>query len=208
MSVCASLSLQERAGGGGVTAVMSGATVLWREPTALALALLLVGRGVEARAALHGHDDDDAAQLAKELLAAHPQSRFAKDAAALVERLRARVQTDARAIGVILPLSGEYAAYGKRALIAIRLAFGVTVAEDKPAEAQLDPTTGEALPPKKKDDKLTGTLTTPVGLSLIVKDSAGRPETAQRAVRELVEKDHVIAVLGDILVDTSLPIAL
>ncbi|MBM4279635.1 MAG: hypothetical protein FJ137_02375 [Deltaproteobacteria bacterium] len=162
----------------------------------------------QARAALHGHDDVTAAQLAKDLLAAHPQSRFAKDAAALVDRLRARVQTDARALGVILPLSGEYAAYGKRALVAIRLAFGIPVVEDKPAEPQLNPATGEALPPKKKDETLTGTLTTPQGFSLIVKDSAGRAETAQRAVRELVEKDHVIAVLGDILVDTSLPIAL
>jgi len=162
----------------------------------------------QARAALHGHDDVTAAQLAKDLLAAHPQSRFAKDAAALVDRLRARVQTDARALGVILPLSGEYAAYGKRALVAIRLAFGIPVVEDKPAEPQLNPATGEALPPKKKDETLTGTLTTPQGFSLIVKDSAGRGKTAQRAVRELVEKDHVIAVLGDILVDTSLPIAL
>jgi branched-chain amino acid transport system substrate-binding protein len=162
----------------------------------------------QARAALHAHDDASAAQLARDLLAAHPTSRFAKDAAALVDRLRARVQTDARTIGVILPLSGEYAAYGKRALVAVRLALGMTVAEEKPPEPALDPTTGEAIPPRRRDEKLTGTLTTPSGLRLVIKDSAGRADVAQRAVRELVEEDHVIAILGDILIDTSLPIAL
>jgi ABC-type branched-subunit amino acid transport system substrate-binding protein len=162
----------------------------------------------QARAALHQHDDATASRLAKELVVGHPKSRFAKDAAAVVERLNARVQTDARAIGVILPLSGEYAAYGRRALVAIRLAFKMPVAEEKPAEPELDPATGELLPPKKKDEKLTGTLVTPSGLKLVVKDSGGTAAAAQRAVRELVETEHVIAVLGDILVDTSLPIAL
>jgi ABC-type branched-subunit amino acid transport system substrate-binding protein len=162
-----------------------------------------------ARAALHRRDDATAARLARELQQKHPSSRFARDAAALVERLQARVQTDARAIGVLLPLSGEYATYGKRALVALRLAFGVAVADDRPPEVTLDPATGEPAPaPKKKDDKLAGTLTTPSGVKLVVKDSAGRIDVAQRAVRELVEKDHVVAVLGDILVDTSLPIAL
>jgi ABC-type branched-subunit amino acid transport system substrate-binding protein len=161
-----------------------------------------------ARAALHHHDDATAAQWAKSLLDTHPRSRFAKDASALVERLKARVQTDARNVGVILPLSGEYAAYGKRALLAIRLALGMTVSEEKPAEPQLDPATGELMPTKKNDEKLTGTLTTPSGLRLIVKDSAGKADVSRRAVRELVEQDHVIAVLGDILIDTSLPIAL
>ena len=162
----------------------------------------------QARGALHKHDDATASRLAKDLVATHPKSRFAKDAAALVERLAARVQTDARTVGVILPLSGEYAAYGRRALVAIRLAFQMPVAEEKAPEPQLDPATGELVPPKKKDEKLAGTLVTPSGLKLVVKDSAGTAAAAQRAVRELVENDHVIAVLGDILVDTSLPIAL
>jgi ABC-type branched-subunit amino acid transport system substrate-binding protein len=161
-----------------------------------------------ARAALHQHDAATSSRLANELLSTHPKSRFAKDAATLVERLNARVQTDARAIGVILPLSGEYAAYGRRALVALRLAFQMPVAEDKAPEPQLDPATGELAAPRKKDEKPTGTLTTPTGLKLVIKDSAGSADAARRAVRELVENDHVIAVLGDILVDTSLPIAL
>ena len=65
LAVCGSLQLQERMSSGGgkdsggaganssrpadVTAVMMGTTLLWRDPTTLALALLLVGRGVSAR---------------------------------------------------------------------------------------------------------------------------------------------------------------
>lgn len=57
LAVCSSLQLQESVTMGGgrsahphrsVTAVMSGCTLLWREPTTLALSLLLFGRGVEA----------------------------------------------------------------------------------------------------------------------------------------------------------------
>jgi hypothetical protein len=51
LSICSSLQLQERQGqngaGGSVTAAMTGTTVLWRDATALALGLLLFGRGIE-----------------------------------------------------------------------------------------------------------------------------------------------------------------
>lgn len=61
LAVSSALQLQERAGGGGgggegarggggssnVTAVMTGSTVLWRDASTLALALLIVGRGIE-----------------------------------------------------------------------------------------------------------------------------------------------------------------
>ena len=49
IAVCSALNLQERAGGAGaVTAVMAGPTLLWRDPTVLALSMLVLGRGVEA----------------------------------------------------------------------------------------------------------------------------------------------------------------
>lgn len=154
-----------------------------------------------ARVQLHQRDDAAASVLANRLLKEHPASRFAAQAKDLVARLANVVQVDARAIGVILPLSGEYAAYGKRALVALRLAFNIGAGGD---DTELDPSTGEAVAKKPT----AGTITGPNGLKLIVKDSAGRSETATAAVRELVEKHHVIAVLGDILIDTSLPVAL
>ncbi len=161
-----------------------------------------------ARIALHLHDDETASQTARALVKAHPGSRFAKDAAALVSRLQARVETDPRALGVILPLTGDYAAYGKRALLAMRLAWGLAVAEERPAESVVDAATGELVVEPRKPEKLAGVYQTPSGLRVIVKDSAGKVDVAERAVRDLVEVEHVIALLGDILIDTSLPIAL
>ncbi len=161
--------------------------------------------------ALIAHHQKDAVAsqaLAVDLLKRFPSSRFAKDASALINRLQARVQTDPRVIGVILPLTGEYAAYGKRALTAVRLAFNLTVVEDKQPEPELDEATGELVVRKKAPEQLTGTLTTPLGLKLVIKDSAGKTERAQRAVADLVEQEHAVAILGDILVDTSLPVAL
>ena len=156
----------------------------------------------------HQKDAVGSQALAKDLVKRFPASRFAKDATALINRLQARVQTDPRVIGVILPLTGEFAAYGKRALTAVRLAFNLGVSEEKQPEPELDPTTGELVVVKKPVEVLTGTLTTPGGLKLVIKDSAGRTDKAQRAVAELVEQEHAVAILGDILVETSLPIAL
>ena len=157
----------------------------------------------------HHHKDAVGSQaLAKDLAQRFPSSRFAKDAATLITRLQARVQTDARVVGVILPLTGEYAAYGKRALTAVRLAFNLGVSEDRQPEPELDPETGELVVRKKAAEQLTGTLTTPLGLKLVIKDSGGKTDKAQRAVAELVEVDHAVVILGDILVETSLPIAL
>lgn len=162
-----------------------------------------------ARVAMHQKDDVGAQALAKDLVKKHPGSRFAKDANALITRLQARVQTDANVVGVVLPLSGEFAPYGKRALTAIKLAFNMSIGEDAPPpEPVLNETTGEMEVPKRPPEKLAGTFTSSAGVKLIVKDSAGRADKAQQAVKELVEEEHAIAILGDILVDTSLPVAL
>ncbi len=162
-----------------------------------------------ARVAMHQKDDVGAQALAKDLVKKHPTSRFAKDANTLITRLQARVQTDANVVGVVLPLSGEFSPYGKRALTAIKLAFNMSLGEDAPPpEPVLNETTGEMEVPKRAPEKLAGTFTSSAGVKLIVKDSGGRADKAQQAVKELVEEDHAIAILGDILVDTSLPVAL
>ncbi len=162
-----------------------------------------------ARINAHLRDDAAASSLASELLRKHPKSRFAADAKAMVDRLAERVQVSPATVGVVLPLSGEYAAYGKRALVAIRLAFNMPVGKDiEESDTEVDPETGEVVLKKKREQILVGTLTTSSGLKLIIKDSAGRADVAVAAVKELVERDHAIAIIGDILVDTSLPMAL
>lgn len=170
-----------------------------------------------ARVHVHLRDYASANDMAARYTSRYPNGRWAKDARALQASLAARVQVDAKAIGVLLPLSGKFAAYGQRTLTAIQLGFGVSPKEEEqPPEPELDPKTGDAVQPtegeapkpKKKPASLEGTVTTPGGLKLVIKDSAGDPVKTRQAVKDLVEKDHVIAILGDILLDTSLPAAL
>ena len=73
---------------------------------------------------------------------------------------------DRHAIGCILPLTGKYAAFGKRALDAIILATGVfDTAGDSP-------------------------------LQLIIEDSKSDPERAREAVERLVEGERVMGIIG------------
>ncbi len=78
------------------------------------------------------------------------------------------------AIGVILPLSGDYAAFGKSVLNGIFLASGV-----------FGPWSAELLP-----------------VDIIVKDSKGDPSVTINAVEELFS-DDVIAIIGPLLSKTS-----
>lgn len=170
-----------------------------------------------ARVHVHLRDYAAANDMATRYLTRYGSGRWAKDARTLQASLQARVQVDAKAVGVLLPLSGKYAAYGKRALTAIQLGFGATPKrEAPPPEPELDPATGdvvapkeaEAPKPKEKAPSLEGTVTVPGGITLVVRDTAGDPVRTRQLVEDLVAKDHVIGILGDVLLDTSLPAAL
>jgi ABC-type branched-subunit amino acid transport system substrate-binding protein len=169
-----------------------------------------------ARVHLHLRDYASSNDMTARYLQRYPTGRFAKQAQGLKEQLAARMVVDNKVVGVILPLSGDYAAYGKRALTAVKIGFGVAVKADAPPpEPQLDPATGEpvqpppdAPAPDKKKKNLEETFTTPAGLKVIVRDSAGDATKVTSIVRDLVQKEHAIAILGDILLDTSLPAAL
>lgn len=80
------------------------------------------------------------------------------------------------AIGVVLPLSGDYAAFGKSVLNGIFLASGV-----------FGPWSAELLP-----------------IDIIVKDSKGDPLVTVNAIEELFS-DDVIAIIGPLLSKTSVP---
>ena len=169
-----------------------------------------------ARIKTHLGDDETGSALAGELIKRHPSGRYAAAARALQARLATRVQVDPKVIGVVLPLSGEFAAYGKRALVAIRLAFNLPVGKepgdgadaDAEVNSEVNAETGEVVPKKKAPEILVGTINVPGGIRLVVRDSGGRAETATAAVRDLVEGQHAIAILGDLLIETSLPVAL
>lgn len=162
-----------------------------------------------ARVHMHLRDMTSASAMASRYGERFPQGRYAKQAMTLQQALASRMVTEANRVGVLLPLSGEYQAYGKRALTAMKIGFGIAPpADEPPAAPEIDPVTGEPIIKKKKDVKLEETFTTPSGLKIFVKDTAGDGSKAAAQVRDLVERDHVIAILGDILLDTSLPAAL
>jgi ABC-type branched-subunit amino acid transport system substrate-binding protein/Tfp pilus assembly protein PilF len=169
-----------------------------------------------ARVHVHLGDYTSANDMVTRYVSRYPGGRWVKDARALQASLQARVQVDAKAIGVLLPLSGKYAAYGQRALTAVELGFGVSPKEEAPPPTpELDPKTGDAVPPSedapkppKKAESLDTTLTAPSGLRIVVRDTAGDPVKTRQLVKDLVEQEHVIGILGDILLDTSLPAAL
>jgi ABC-type branched-subunit amino acid transport system substrate-binding protein/predicted negative regulator of RcsB-dependent stress response len=76
-------------------------------------------------------------------------------------------------IGVILPLSGSFAHFGNESLKGILLAAGVF----------------DGLPQARER----------ANVKLIVRDTAGRPEQAAAAVRELAENPDVRAIIGPLL---------
>ncbi len=112
------------------------------------------------------------------------QLRTAPSAGRWADRLR---QLDAqlsqarlvrpRAVGVILPLSGTYGAFGKRVLAAVELGLGLF------SGAGVQPPT------------------------LYIEDSKNDPNTAAAAVRRLVERYKVMAIIGPVGAATSLAAA-
>ncbi len=156
-----------------------------------------------ARIHLHLRDDREALTRLETYIERYPTGRFIEDATKLRDALNKRVVVNPRTVGVLLPLSGVYQGYGQRVLTAVLLGAGLKVDDglyDKDAGK-----TGEGrytLPVKAA----AGAPAEPI--TLVVKDTAGDPQVAQEHVRALVEEEHAIAIIGDILLDTSLPIAL
>jgi len=76
-------------------------------------------------------------------------------------------------LGVVLPLSGPFGRFGEETLQGILLAAGIFGAADGTAPES--------------------------GVKLLIRDTAGRPELAAQAVRELAEDANVSAILGPML---------
>jgi len=77
-------------------------------------------------------------------------------------------------LGCLLPLSGKRAPFGKRALKGILLA--TEAFSDTPEE---------------------------IAVTLFVKDTAGTPAGVGEKIRELIEKNHVQAIIGPMFLDTT-----
>jgi ABC-type branched-subunit amino acid transport system substrate-binding protein/outer membrane protein assembly factor BamD (BamD/ComL family) len=151
-----------------------------------------------ARVLVHLRDYRSASKFAQQYVDQYPRGRFAGDAKKLKSQLDARVQVEPKTLGIILPLSGKFAAHGRGALSAIQLGFGFPVewpelSEEEKEEGKVPP----EIVVQEKD-----------GIRLVIADSQGNAEVAVGRVNTLVEKHHVVGILGDMLIDTALPVAL
>ena len=101
-------------------------------------------------------------------------------------------------IGVVLPLSGAYAAYGEESLRGILLAAGIfdgTDASTAPAPASSPaPTPAAARVPAAP---------APGRVRVVVRDSGGDPVRAVAAVRELARLENVAAIIGPLRSNVS-----
>jgi len=114
----------------------------------------------------------------------------------LAERARPRTDGARGTIGVVLPLSGRFAAFGEESLRGILLAAdlfaqpGESSSADYPDDG-LDEQDGMRRAPERE-------------IRLVVRDSEGDPVKAAEAIRELASNDSIVATIGPIFSAESL----
>lgn len=96
-------------------------------------------------------------------------------------------------IGVVLPLSGDFAEFGEASLRGILVAAGVFDAESQAAESELP------IRADRRSSRDRGP-----NVRLVVRDSGGDPERAAAAVRELAGSEDVVAILGPVFSDEAM----
>jgi len=131
-----------------------------------------------ARIYCHLRDFTQCREAVDRYLQQHPSGQFVAQAREMSTRLQQRLSVNPIVVGVVLPLSGKYKVYGERALYAIQLG----------AELAGKETRG--------------------GVTLAIRDDAGEPEGAARAIEELTLKEHAIVIVGAVLQNTAVAAAL
>lgn len=98
-------------------------------------------------------------------------------------------------IGVVLPLSGEFATFGQESLRGILLAAGLFSPEDNAVAGA----------PEAVGDPRAAVLPRPdPGIRLVVRDSGGDPVKASLAVQDLAADPDLVAIIGPIFSAESL----
>lgn len=101
-------------------------------------------------------------------------------------------------VGVVLPLSGDFAEFGEACLRGILLAAGVFEPRENGADAM--PEDGAVL-------RVSASESDRLALRVVVRDSGSDPARAAEAVRELAAIEDVVAILGPIFSDEALAAA-
>jgi len=133
-----------------------------------------------SKIAFHIREFKNAKSYLSYFLKTYPLSEYYGEAETLYERLMSRKSTDPKTIGLLLPLTGPHAAIGEMVMKGIWLASGLYSSANKPY-----------------DD-----------YRIIVKDTAGDPDTAARVFDELVFDEGTIGIVGPMLTKTSEAVAL
>lgn len=119
----------------------------------------------------------------------HLKTALSRDLGSNADGLRSLMHTilqleevDGRSVGILLPLSGSFAPFGKRILLAMSIALNQGL-DFKGGDYQVF----------VKD-----------GMRIVVADSKSDPQQAQSMVEKLVLKEHVAMIIGEITTDPSL----
>lgn len=116
----------------------------------------------------------DGISVFQKFLKQYPDHPMAPDARQEMERLTEEAFFEGRTLGCVLPLSGKYKAFGRRALRGIELAVyqaGTSIKGEDP-------------------------------FKLLVRDSASDPETAEKMVKDL-SRQQVAAIIGPMIGDSQ-----
>lgn len=117
----------------------------------------------------HVRELENASQTFAAYLGDWPSGRFANGAREMIRLIEARRKVTPNHLGVLLPLSGKHASYGKLALQSIQLALGL-------------------------DEDNRGAT----NIKLVVRDTKSDRATAAAMVKSMVVEDSVIGILGPI----------
>ncbi len=134
----------------------------------------LAAKVLRARGHMYAGETGKAESLLKDVLDdSDPNHPYRSKAEAMLSDLKKISFVDAKTIGVLLPLSGKFARFGRLCLNSIMMAFGVF----------------EEMP------EIPGIA----GYRLAIRDSGESPEAAQERFEELVKDEKAIAVIGPLL---------
>lgn len=125
---------------------------------------------VLGRNAINKREHGSSERYLQELITRFPQSEHYEEAIALLRNVQNQTIVNSRAIGVLLPMTGRFASFGRKALQATQHAFNIFNS-------------------KAPHGRIT----------LFIEDSGETPESAVEALNRLYFEHKVVAVVGPLL---------